>query len=67
MINDLKKTRLKKGYSTKIMAEKLNISTAFYNQIENERRKLSYKMAVNISNVFEMKPDDLFYNHFKEK
>lgn len=63
----LKELRLKKGYTAKKMAEMLNISRAFYSQIENEKRTLTYKMAVNISDILGKKPDDIFYKEFVEK
>lgn len=63
----LKELRLKKGYTAKEMAEMLNISRAFYSQIENEKRTLTYKMAVNISDILGKKPDDIFYKEFVEK
>ena len=63
----LKELRLKKGYTAKEMAEMLNISRAFYSQIENEKRTLTYKMAVNISDILCKKPDDIFYKEFVEK
>ena len=63
----LKELRLKKGYTAKEIAEMLNISRAFYSQIENEKRTLTYKMAVNISDILGKKPDDIFYKEFVEK
>ncbi|MEG2322180.1 MAG: helix-turn-helix domain-containing protein [Bacilli bacterium] len=63
----LKEMRYENKYTTKDMALKLGISRPFYSQIENERRNLSYKMALNIAAVFKMKPDDIFYDEFKEK
>lgn len=45
-----------------MMAEKLGISKPFYSQIENQNRRLSYEMAINISKLFGLKPDDIFYD-----
>ena len=42
------------------MADKLGISKAFYCQIENGVRRLSYDMAVRIAQVFNLKPDTIF-------
>lgn len=67
MLLKLKELRLKNGYTVREMAEKLSISTAFYCQIENEKRNLSYKMAFNIANILKTKPDKLFYEEIKEK
>ena len=68
MYTKLKEKRSAKKYTNKIMAEKLGISKAFYCQIENGSRRLSYEMAVKIANIFNIKPDSLFYDdHIKEK
>ena len=61
MHKKLKETRLKNHYTSKDMAEKLNISAPFYSQLENERRKLTYDMAIKIARIFKLKPDKLFY------
>ena len=63
----LRQTRLKKGYTTKYMAEQLKISKPFYSQLENDRRTLTYKMAIKIADVLKTKPDKLFYDDFKER
>ena len=63
----LKELRIKTGYTAKEMAEKLNISRAFYSQIENDKRTLSYKMAVSIAKILKTKPDDIFYKEYMEK
>jgi len=67
MSSKLKEIRIKNGYTAKDMAEKLNISRAFYSQIENDKRTLSYKMAVSISKILKKKPDDIFYKEYIEK
>lgn len=64
---ELKKIREKKGFTYAKMAKLLNISSVYYWQIENDKRKLSYLMAVKISNIFKLKPDDIFYKDFKSK
>lgn len=63
----LKEVRIKHGYTHAKMAEFLNISKPFYWQIENNKRKLSYEMAVKISKIFKTTPDKIFYNEFKSK
>lgn len=63
----LKEVRNKKGYTIKEMASKLNISSAFYCQIENKKRNLSYEMAFKIASVLNTKPDQLFYDEFKKE
>ena len=62
MYNKLRKIRNKKKLTTREMAEKLSISKPFYCQIENRSRRLSYDMAVKISKIFKLKPDDIFYD-----
>ncbi len=49
-----------KGYTIKQMAEELNISPAYYCQIETCKRNLYYKTAIKIAKVFNLKPDDIF-------
>jgi len=66
-LEKLKEIRTKKGYTYKQMANFLNISKAFYWQIENGNRTLTYKMAVKIASIFNKKPDSLFYEEFKNK
>lgn len=63
----LKKAREEKNISYSQMAKLLGLSNSYYWQIENEERNLSYKMAIKIAKVFELKPDDIFYDEFKNK
>ena len=63
----LKEEKIKKGYTAKYMAEQLNISKPFYSQLENDRRTLSYIMAIKIADILKTKPDKLFYDDFKER
>ena len=49
----------------KEMADKLNMSKAYYWQIENGNRNLYYKIAIKIAKVFNLKPDDIFYDDLK--
>ncbi len=64
--NYLKKLREERKLSCKDMAEILEISKAYYWQIEHKNRRLYYDMAVKIAAVFDLKPDDIFYEE-KEK
>ena len=63
----LKEIRLKEGLSMQEMANLLKISKTFYWQIETENRRLSYGMAVKIADIFQMKPDDIFLEEWKNK
>jgi len=62
----LKKIKIKNSYSYQDMANLLNISKTFYWQIENDKRRLSYDMAVKIANIFNTTPDKIFYKDTKE-
>ncbi len=57
----LYKERIKKKLSYKKMADKLGISSSYYWQIENKKRRLLYTQAVKIASIFKLKPDDLFF------
>ena len=54
--------RTRNNYSYYVMAKKLNICTAFYWQIENGKRGLYYSMAKRIASIFNLKPDEIFYD-----
>ena len=58
----LKNLRKNKGYTCAQMAELLNVCTAFYWQIENNKRGLYYSMAKKIAAIFGLKPDDIFFD-----
>ena len=58
----LKKLRKNNGYTCAQMAQMLGMCTAFYWQIENNKRGLYYNMAKRIAAIFNLKPDDLFYD-----
>ena len=60
-MNKLKEYRKKYNYSCQYMADKLQISKSFYWQIENNKRRLSYHTALKIAKIFNVKPDDIFY------
>lgn len=60
-VSKLKFLREKNNYTVKDMADMLNISPAHYCLIENKKRNLYYDMAIKISNIFKLKPDDIFY------
>ena len=53
--------RKEKNYSYEDMAKKLEISKCFYWQIEHKKRRLYYDMAKRIASIFNMKPDDIFF------
>lgn len=67
MFKKLREKRIQKGYTNQKMAEMLGISKTFYYQIETGSRKLSYEMAIKIADIFNVKPDTLFYNDYVEE
>ena len=58
----LKELRKRGKITSDFISKQLNISKAFYSQIENGKRRLTYDMAIKIANIFNMKPDEVFYN-----
>ena len=58
----LKALRKKKKYTVTDMANFLHISPAYYSQLENGKRKLTYKQALDIAKIFKKKPDQIFYS-----
>lgn len=64
-MNKLTELRIKNNLKIIDMANKLHISPTFYWQIENKKRTLTYTMAIKIANIFKLKPDQIFYNEYK--
>jgi DNA-binding XRE family transcriptional regulator len=62
----LRELRKKNGYTHQQMGDMLNISKIYYWQIENDKRRLYYEMAARISKIFNLKPDDIFYEELKK-
>ncbi len=60
----LKELRKNLKLSTKEIAKLANISQTYYWQIENKKRRLFYSTALKIAKVFNLKPDDIFYDEF---
>ena len=60
----LKKLRIKYGYTIADMAKLVGLSPTYYWQIENQKRRLYYEVAIRIAKVFKLKPDDIFYDSF---
>ena len=61
-LNKLRELRLKNNLTYQDMADKVGICKAYYWQIENGNRNLYYDLAKKIAKVFNLKPDDIFYN-----
>lgn len=62
----LREYRRKYGLSTSKMASLLSISQSMYSYIEIGKKRLSYDIAVKISELFNTTPDKLFYDDFKQ-
>ena len=61
-LEKLIKLRKEKNYTCSQMSKMLGICTAFYWQIENGKRGLYYLTAKKIAKIFNMKPDEIFYD-----
>ena len=66
MYTKLRKLRNSHGYSCSYMGSKLNITGAYYSQIETGARNLSYNLACKIAAIFKMHPDEIFYDDLME-
>lgn len=67
VMKKLKELRKKSNFTYDFMAYLLDISKSYYWQIEHDQKRLSYDLAVKISSIFHLKPDDLFYDEFISK
>ncbi len=63
-IEKLQLIRNNKNISYKNMAEMLGVSKTYYWQIENGKRRITYEFAKRIASIFNLKPDDIFYEEF---
>lgn len=52
-----------KGMKLKDLAEATNTSIPFISMIENNKRGLTYEMAVKISKALDTTPDVIFLDH----
>jgi putative transcriptional regulator len=57
--------RTKNKLSMADIAKKIKISTPYYCQLENKQKRLSYEMVLKIATALNTKPDDLFYDEYK--
>lgn len=63
-INKLKKLRKDKKITIKELANILDITPSYYWQLENDKKRLFYEMAIKISYIYNMKPDEIFYTKY---
>lgn len=57
----LRKLREDKDLTYQMIAKELKMSTSYYWQIENKKKKFYYDTAKKIADYFNMKPDDIFF------
>ncbi len=57
----LEELRKEKGYTYQEMADKLGVCKAYYWQLEHKNRRLYYDVAKRIASIFDLKPDDIFF------
>lgn len=57
----LKRERIKNGWTCQEASDKIGISKSFYWQIENDKRRMTYELAIRVSLVFDTTPDTLLY------
>lgn len=68
MYSKLKCLRKEYNYTSAYMSSLLNITQAYYSQLETGKRNLSYDRALQIAKIFNMKPDEIFYeDHIKNR
>ncbi len=63
--NKLRNIRMRYNLTCEDMANILGISKTYYFQLENQRRRLYYHLAVRIARIFNKRPDDIFYDDYK--
>ena len=51
--------------SYEAVAKNVGICKAYYWQLENGNRRVYYDLALKIAKVFQLKPDDIFYDYYK--
>ncbi|MGE7901995.1 helix-turn-helix domain-containing protein [Bacillus paramycoides] len=59
-LEKLKEIRVVNKMSLQNVADSIGVSKPYYWQIENGKRRLTYDLAVRISGVFNLTPDDIF-------
>lgn len=62
-MNKLKELRIKNKLTVEKMAKLVGISYTYYWQLENGQRNLYYSLAIKIAKVFNLKPDNIFFDN----
>ncbi len=61
----LQNLRKENNLSYEDVAKQVGICKAYYWQIEHGNRRLYYDLSLKIAQVFNLKPDELFYDYYK--
>ena len=61
-LNSLRTIRKSHRMTLADLANKIKVSKAYLSMIETGKRKLDYLLAIKIAAVFQLKPDQIFYN-----
>lgn len=62
---NIKKERLKKGYTQAVLAEKADISTVHVSHIETGSVRMSLESLLNLCNALDTTPDYLLMGEYK--
>lgn len=66
-LKSLNELRKQNGYSYSNLGKKVGYSKTYTWQLINGQRNLSYEQAILMAAIFNMKPDEVFYNDFSKK
>ncbi|MBC2391318.1 helix-turn-helix domain-containing protein [Listeria booriae] len=66
-LQNLKKLRVSRKLTCQDVADQIGITKNYYWMIERGDRGLSYELAVQIAQVFDLNPDDIFLNNKSTK
>lgn len=58
----LERLRIENGYTYQQMADMIGVCKSYYWQLEHNNRRLYYDVAKKIAAIFQLKPDDIFYD-----
>lgn len=61
----LKALRISYGYTQEKMAEKIEVSTRYIGDIEQDKSKPSYEVLIKICNLYNIGLDQIFSKHLK--
>lgn len=64
--NNLRKMRKSHGLTQEQFAEKIECSTRYVSDIEQDRAKPSYEILIRICNVYKISIDDIFIDYLKK-